>query len=239
MTKIIKTKYGELTVKDLSETLLHDLQTQLPYGFYPFSQEYNRAKFGFVVKCEGHEVPCLKQQTADMSKEAAVRLLNLHHCLILETYVKLIGKGFSGIYYATPYFKAKPDQRIETGIAHYIFPSTISGQLVDSGAYDRWMGAGCTNLFLEFMNYYQQNFNEEFRIPYIGVDCRTRSQLGGLVSGFMFFNDTIIYLGAELSDNDMRFSILAQTGIKEICHAPALPMEIKGNQLIRAKGKEN
>ena len=91
--------------------------------------------------------------------------------------------------------------------------------------------SGAGNDFLGWLNYPsnidQKEFNdikgEKFPVRYIGVDVRTRSQLGSILSGFMLCEDTIIYHG------------LSRNGIKSVAHAPSLPMEITKEQLNESK----
>ena len=85
------------------------------------------------------------------------------------------------------------------------------------------------------MKYFNENFDDKFRLQYIGIDLRTRSQIGSLVSGFMLFKDSIIYLGT-LHEDDPRFGVLAKNGVKSVIHAPSSPMEITPDQLVEAKG---
>ena len=88
---------------------------------------------------------------------------------------------------------------------------------------------------MNFVDEFKSNLTESFNIPYIGVDIRTRSQLGSILSSFMLYKTTIVYLGSNIQDNDPRFEMLAKNGIKEVVHAPALPMEITKEQLKEAK----
>lgn len=86
------------------------------------------------------------------------------------------------------------------------------------------------------MDYFQENFDDEFRLQYIGLVVRTCSQIGNLVSGFMLMGDTIVYHGT-LHEDDPRFGVLAKNGVKSIVHAPSMPMTISPDQLKIAKGK--
>lgn len=234
--RTLKTKFGDIQIIDLNDSLLHKLQSRLTYGFYSFGEDYNGARYGFVVRCGDKEIPCLKQQPVDGSKEFAYRLFSIHSLLILETYCQLMEKGYDSIYYATPYMKEKSDGQLESGIAHFIFPGKDQPE-APYKIYDGALGAGATGLFTKFIELYRSNFDDSFRIPYIGVDVRTRSQLGSIQSGFMLCENTIIFQGSQLREDDVRFEILAKHGIKEVVHAPSHPMTISPDQLKEAKGQ--
>lgn len=235
--KSIHTEHGDVEIKDLTPDILLELQKRLPYGFFPFNQEYNGARYGFVVKCDTDEIPLLKQQPVECSQDWAYRMIEIHTVLILVSYCKMIEDRIDGIYYATPYLKDKGQAGWESGIAHFIFPG--DEELSNNGlpdAYDEVFGNNATALFGLFMKYYNENFDDKFRLQYIGIDLRTRSQIGSLVSGFMLFKDSIIYLGT-LHENDPRFGVLAKNGVKSIIHAPSTPMQISSDQLAEAKGE--
>ena len=201
----------------------------------PLGQDVNGAKYGYVVKCGDDEIPCLKQQPADYPKDTAIKVLNIHQMLILKTYCKLAQQNIDMLYFATPYLREKHDGLFEPGIAHFIFPSENHQSVNGFSVYDWKLGEGATELFMNFVDEFKSNFTEAFNIPYIGVDIRTRSQLGSVLSSFILYKSSIIYLGAKIQDNDPRFDLLAKNGIKEVIHAPALPMEITKEQLKDAK----
>lgn len=231
----LNTASGIITITDLSEELLKEIQSYMTYGFMPFGQVVNGAKYGYVVKCGDDEIPCLKQQPADFPKDTAIKLLNIHQMLILKTYSKLAQLHLDMLYFATPYFKQKHDGLFESGVVHFIFPSENYLSDNELSVYDSELGKGATDLFIHFADEFKSNFTESFNIPYIGVDIRTRSQLGSVLSGFMLYKSSVIYLGTNILSNDPRFDMLVKNGIKEVVHAPALPMEITKEQLKEAK----
>ena len=233
--KTINTQYGSISVSDLDKSLLKELQARLTYGFYPFGKEFQGSRYGFVVRCGEKEIPCLKQQTVDTSKDMAEQLFTIHSCLILETYCKLRERNLDMIYYATPYIKDKQNGKYESGIAHFIFPGDCRPE-ASSKLYDGALGNGATGLFTSFMEIFGSLFDDNFNIQYIGVDLRTRSQLGSLSSGFMLYGDRIIFHGSQIREDDIRFELLAKLGITEVIHAPSMPMTISPNQLKEAKG---
>ena len=231
----LKTENGDIAITSLSEKLLKILQTKMTYGFMPFKKDFNGAKYGFVVKCDGKEIPCIKQQPIDYNQETALKLISLHNYLILETYCRLSRQNLDMVYYAVPYLKQKGDDSYESGVAHFIFPGDIDCQGDSSLAFDD-LGEGATFLLKAFMNEFNNIKGEKYPIPYIGLDVRTRSQLGSILSGFMLCKDTIIYHGAKVQEEDPRFGILVRNGIKSVVHAPSLPMEITNEQLNESKG---
>lgn len=140
------------------------------------------------------------------------------------------------VYYATPYIKEKDNGGYESGIAHFIFPGTDSPK-TEHFAYDNAMGVGATGCFMAFMNMFKSITKDDVKIPYIGLDMRTRSQLGSFISGFMLYKDTFIFHGTQIGENDFRFDLLAKHGIKEVVFAPSMPMSITPEQLNEAKCK--
>lgn len=233
----IETEHGPVKVLDPTEEILIELQKRLTYGFVPLGQDYQGYRYGFVVKCGDKEIPCIKQQPIDMDRSTAMRIMNLHGVLIVDTYCKFISKNLDCAYYATPYFKDKGDNRFESGIAHFIFPGDSLESDVDLGIgrsvtpYDGELGSGATKLLMDYVKEFQSHFDDKFRIQYIGLDVRTRSQLGSLVSGFMLLGNKLIFHGAKVSGEDPRFGIIARHGIDSVWHIPSLPMTISEDQL--------
>ncbi|MBR1433718.1 MAG: hypothetical protein IJ584_01250 [Bacteroidales bacterium] len=234
----IHTEYGDVEIKDLSHDMLKELQKRLPYGFWPFNEEFQGARYGFVVRCGADEIPLLKQQPVECDKERAMLLINVHFVGILSAYCKMAKDGIDGIYYATPYLKDKGEAGWESGVAHFIFPGEQT-PVPDSPvltSYDGAVGKGGTALLVRFMEHFKEIFDDKFRIDYIGIDVRTRSQIGNLVSGFMLMGKNIIYHGT-LHGDDPRFGVLAKNGVTSIVHAPSCPMTISPDQLKMAKGE--
>lgn len=180
---------------------------------------------------------CLKQQPVEVSEEVAHKLILLHHILILKTYIQIKDQIGDSIYYATPYLKNKGDRGYESGIAHFLFPEKVKGK-EEKECYDLIFGSGATNLFQMFVTTFQALKKEMgLGLSYIGVDVRTRAQLGALVSGFMIYKGHIIYHGAQVEDRDPRFAILVKAGIKQVIHMSSTPMEIRKDQLAFSKGE--
>ena len=234
----IHTEFGDVEIKGLSPDMLKELQQRLPYGFWSFDEEFQGARYGFVVRCGADEIPLLKQQPVECDKERAMMLINIHFVGILSAYCKMAKEGIDGIYYATPYLKNKGEAGWESGVAHFIFPGEQT-PVPDSPvltSYDGAVGKGGTALLVRFMEHFKEIFDDEFRVDYIGIDVRTRSQIGSLVSGFMLMGNTIIYHGT-LHEDDPRFGVLAKNGVTSIVHAPSRPMTISPDQLKMAKGE--
>lgn len=231
------TQFGQIEILPPEASMIKEIQRILPYGFYPFNQEINGYNFGFVIKCDSEEMKCLKQQPVEVSEEIAHKLILLHHILILKTYIEIKDQIGDSIYYATPYLKNKGDRGYESGIAHFLFPEKEKRR-EEKECYDLIFGSGATNLFQMFVTTFQA-LNKEMGLglSYIGVDVRTRAQLGALVSGFMIYKGHIIYHGAKVEDRDPRFAILAKAGIKQVIHMSSTPMEIRQDQLTFSKGE--
>ena len=233
------TQFGQIEIISPEASLIKEIQGILPYGFYPFNQEFKGYKYGFVIKCDSDEMKCIKQQPVEASEEVAHRLILIHHILILKTYLQIRDQIGDSIYYATPYLKNKGDRGFESGVAHFIFPENVKvGEGND--CYDSYFGSGATKLFQLFVSTFQEQKKEMgLGLSYIGFDIRTRAQLGALVSGFMLFKGHIIYHGAKIEDGDPRFAILAKAGIKQVIHMPSTTMEINQSQLAYSKGEQH
>ena len=90
---------------------------------------------------------------------------------------------------------------------------------------------------MTFAEVYQQiNKARGLNLQYIGLDLRTRAQLGALISGFMIYKGYFIYHGSQIKEGDPRFELLATRGIRQVIHMPSTPMEITQEQLTEAKG---
>ncbi len=234
----VNTKAGPIEILDPSESFLKEIQSILPFGCFPLEKAFNGYRFGFVVKCDSDELKCLKQQPIEVDEKIANKLIHLHHLLILDTYIQIKEKIGDSLYYATPYLKNKGDIGYETGIAHFFYPQKIT-HVIGNNAYESVFGKGATDLFMTFAKTYQDiNKASGLNLQYLGLDIRTRSQLGSLISGFMVYKGNFIYNGAQIWDGDPRFELLAKRGIFEVIHMPSAPMEIRQNQLAFAKGKE-
>lgn len=233
----MNTKFGQIEIISPDDLFLKEIQGVLPYGFYPLNQEINGYKYGFVVKCESDEMKCIKQQPVEYSEDVAHKLLLIHHILILHTYLKIKDQIGDSIYYATPYLKDKGHNRFESGIAHFIFPNNIKAA-DGNKAFDSFLGIGATTLFQKFASTFMEIMKQEgLSLSYIGIDIRTRAQLGALFSGFMLYKGNIIFHGAKVEEGDPRFDLLRKEGIKQIIHMPSTTMEISNEQLSNSKGE--
>lgn len=246
----IRTTKGEIELVAPSKELLQALQKQMKFGICPFQEEFQGAKYGFVVQCDDEEILCLKQQPVEAPQDIAAKMLYFHQMLILETYLQVGGNMDDGIYYATGYMKDKGDAGYESGIAHFIFPappkpkqkesifSRLFSKSEKSGWSDPYLGEGAQKLFDVFAKAFQLIKTQRgFKIQYIGLDIRKKSQLGMLQSGFMLYDGNFIYLGVQVVENDPRFELLASAGIKRVVHMPSMPMQIESDKLPLAKGE--
>ena len=110
---------------------------------------------------------------------------------------------------------------------------------IGNGAYESIFGKGATDLFMTFAKAYREiNKASGLNLQYLGLDIRTRAQLGSLISGFMIYKGNFIYNGTQIQDGDPRFELLANRGVFKVIHTPSTPMEIRQDQLAFAKGKE-
>lgn len=96
-----------IEILEPTDSLLKEIQSILPFGFYPFNESFNGYKFGFVIKCDSDELRCLKQQPVEVEEKVAHKLIHFHQLLTLETYIQIKDKIGDSLYYATPYLKKK------------------------------------------------------------------------------------------------------------------------------------
>lgn len=234
----VNTKMGQIELIEPSDTILKEIQSILPFGFFPFNESLNGYKYGFVIKCDSDELKCLKQQPIEVEENVAYKLIQIHQLLILDTYIQIKDKIGDSLYYATSYLKNKGDKGYETGIAHFLFPQNITHE-IKNGAYESYFGEGASDLFMTFANAYQEiNKTSGLNLQYLGLDIRTRAQLGSLISGFMIYKENFIYHGVQIQEGDPRFELLVKRGIFKVIHMPSAPMEIRQDQLTFAKGEE-
>jgi len=234
----VNTKSGNIEIIEPTNAFIEEIQSILPFGFYPFEKSFNGYRFGFVVKCDSDELKCIKQQPVEVEEKVAHKLIHFHHILTLDTYIQIKDKIGDSLYYATPYLKNKGDIGYESGIAHFLYPQNIAHKIAND-AYESVFGEGATDLFMTFAKTYQEiNKASGLKLQYLGFDIRTRAQIGPLISGFMIYKGNFIYHGTQIREGDPRFELLADRGIFKIIHMPSAPMEIKKDQLAFAKGKE-
>lgn len=234
----VNTKMGQIEISEPTDSLLKEIQSILPFGFLPFNESFNGYRFGFVIKCDSDEMKCLKQQPAEVEEKVAHKLILIHQLLTIDTYIQIKDIIGDSLYYATPYLKDKGDIGYETGIAHFFYPQNMEHK-IENGAYESLFGEGATDLFMTFAKAYQENNKASgLNLQYLGLDIRTRAQLGSMISGFMIYKGNFIYNGTQIQDGDPRFELLANRGVFKVIHTPSAPMEIRRNQLASAKGKE-
>jgi hypothetical protein len=64
--KCVNTKMGQIKILEPSKSVLKEIQSILPFGFFPFKESLNGYKFGFVIKCDSEELKCIKQQPVEV-----------------------------------------------------------------------------------------------------------------------------------------------------------------------------
>ena len=71
----------------------------------------------------------------------------------------------------------------------------------------------------------------------IGMDVRTRMQLGAIVFDFLAMNGSAICLKCGIRHDDPIWEFLYRSGIKDIWHLPSVPLTIAANDLAKARGE--
>lgn len=206
----VNTKMGQIEILEPTDSLLKEIQSILPFGFLPFNESFNGYRFGFVIKCDSDEMKCLKQQPAEVEEKVAHKLILIHQLLTIDTYIQIKDIIGDSLYYATPYLKDKGDIGYETGIAHFFYPQNMEHK-IENGAYESLFGEGATDLFMTFAKAYQENNKaSSLNLQYLGLDIRTRAQLGSMISGFMIYKGNFIYNGTQIQDGDPRFELFGK-----------------------------
>ena len=178
----VNTKSGQIEIIEPTHSTIKEIQSILPFGFYPFEESFNGYRFGFVVICDSEELNCIKQQPVEVEEKVAHRLIHFHQLITLDTYIQIKDKIGDSLYYATPYLKNKGDLGYESGLAHFLYPRNISHEIAN-GAYESFLGEGATDLFMTFVKAFQEiNKASGLNLQYVGLDIRTRAQLGSLIS---------------------------------------------------------
>jgi hypothetical protein len=246
MGKQIETSRGLISVIEPSSELISELKQLLKFGLYDFGKSNPSTKYGFVMQCEHEEVICLKQQPVEVESSRMNEMFQIQHLMICEAYTEFVKANLPGAYLATPYIINKADDKVEVGVAHFIFPDpnfnysqSEIGKSVGIELYDEDLGRGATTMFMEFHRCYNNAFeNTGFpKISYIGIDVRRRNELLKLAMFFMVLRDKIICLRSNLrEDTDPAWSIFANHQITEVTHLPSVPMEVTKEQLLKAKG---
>lgn len=234
----VNTKMGQIEILEPTDPLLKEIQSILPFGFLPFNESFNGYRFGFVIKCDSDEMKCLKQQPAEVEEKVAHKLILIHQLLTIDTYIQIKDIIGDSLYYATPYLKDKGEIGYETGIAHFFYPQNMEHK-IENGAYESLFGEGATDLFLTFAKAYQENNKASgLNLQYLGLDIRTRAQLGSMISGFMIYKGNFIYNEPKYRTGILVLNCLANRGVFKVIHTPSAPMEIRRDQLAFAKGKD-
>ena len=179
----------------------------------------------------------------EVEQEHAEQLFQLQHIMAMIAYCKYIKLGFLGAYLASPYIRQRDNGLWEAGISHFLFPSENEKKYSEasfSQVFDNEFGNGATGMFMGFIECYKRAFAEQkMKMPqYLGIDVRPRSHLKSLAMYFMVSGTDFFCLRANLREQeDVAWRILADEGISEVYHLPALPMTIDETDLNRAKGR--
>ncbi len=228
----INTPNGPIEIITTTPEILSTLQSLTPFGIDHLKEPFNGAQYGLVMAKGGKEVMCLKQQPLERPKQEAEMMFQMNHLIIMEAYTRFREHHFSGGYLASPYLRQRDNGLWESGIGHFIFPSS-DGSEADAeakhGAYDHHFGKGATTMLTRFIFdmrecYKDKPFKEP---PTIGLDLRPRSHLTFLAMYFMLLGSQILCLRANLREEDPAWAILAKAGIKEVVHLPCVPLEVR------------
>jgi len=244
MTKL-QTPIGTIDIVDPDETIFKKLQDILTFGIVSLRQPNNEKGYGIVMHCGNQEVFCLKQQPLEIERQAAEQLFKLQHMMIIDAYCRYLKLGFSGAYLASPYLRQRENGLWEAGVSHFIFPSEndkLNSEKSTVKAYDNQFGKGATDMFLGFMNCFNQAFIEAklTKPQYLGIDVRPRSHIQNLAMYFMVLGSDIICTRTNLREKeDVAWAILSKGGINKVYHIPSQPMTINESDLNIAKGRNS
>jgi len=239
--RTIPTPKGEVSLLNPEPAKLATLRQHLPLGMVGFPKEYQGARGGIVMKCGDREALAIKQQGPDEPTDFSNEMSFVYNLLIAESLQGYRQLGFSGCLMPCVYAREKGDTT-EVGFAYFGGPSPrgIESNEFPEGPYDDDFGLGFTTMFTHFVKQLQASAKRtDLPLePSIGLDVRTRSQLGTVQFGFLVYSGDIYCLKTVVSEKDPTWACLASKGIHEVYHMPSVPFELPEGQLKCAKPDE-
>lgn len=238
--RTIPTPKGDVHLVPIDRELFRQIRELMPYGIVGLKADNKPLEYGLVMQCDDTEVMGIKLQPPDCSQEqldAAVDA-NILLCSIAIPYY--LQNNYDGLLIPFPYFRDKGD-RFEAGISVFVFPKPGGKETLENielaGAYDNQFGVGATAMLVAFVKALKAAAKESniSLYPVIGMEPRPRMQLASLCFGYMVMGAKVIAIKTTITDQDVTWAILRDSGITEITHLPSQAAGISKADLAIAK----
>lgn len=238
--KTIPTPKGDIHLVPIDRELFQQIRKLMPYGIVGLKSAEKPLEYGLVMQCDDTEVMGIKLQPPDCSREQvnAAMDANILLCSIALPYY--LQHSYNGLLIPFPYVRNKGD-RFEAGISVFVFPKPDGNETREdtehAGAYDNQFGKGATAMLVAFVRALKAAAKESniSLYPVLGMEPRPRMQLGSLSFGYMVMGTTVIAIKSTITDKDVTWAILRDSGITEVVHMPSQPAGISKTDLAIAK----
>jgi hypothetical protein len=240
----ITTPKGDVRLAPIDRELFQELRGIMPYGIVGLKSDNKPLEYGLVMKCDDDEVMGIKLQPPDCSREQVPSTIETNIILISMAIPRYLENRYDGLLMPFPYVRDKGDW-YESGISVFVFPKLGGKETHENtphaGAYDNQFGKGATAMLIGFVKALQAAAKESNipLYPVIGMEPRPRMQLGSLSFGYMVMGDRVIAIKTTITENDVTWAILRDSGIIEITHLPSQPAAILKADLAIAKPQYN
>lgn len=236
----IQTPQGEVWLHPPPVDMLRAIRSCLPFGAVRYGATQKGADYGLVMQCGTRELYAVKQQPVDCDEAQSRISFRANSLLVAHSLAAYRGYGFSGLFMPCPYLRAKEGERYEAGIAYFAYPSPRgheSQEYPRQEAFDGRFGHGFTTMMSSFITCLKESSKEmgiSLAQP-VGLDVRSRLQLGSLGFGFMVLGPHILCLKTIVSEQDPTWTVLRSSGVTEVYHLPSQPIAIREEDLPLSK----
>jgi hypothetical protein len=223
---LAQTPYGELVLAGPSHADVHALFHAWPMGL----QQGDEIKCGlFFEDLEGNEQHGVKMQPPDCTDRDTAEMWMAQHraviALALQTY---IAWGFEGIMLPCPYLREK-DGSFESGIAFFPVPRGADAGRADPTLamrdVDEKLGTGASAMIVKMIQAIKQAMDQVGRPMYtcLGLDLRPRLALGSILLEFLVLGKTVYCLRTKPMPDDPVWGMLTAGGTHRVVRMPAIP----------------
>jgi len=229
-SQLLHTPHGDILFHPTSEAAFERLARTWPNGIVPLPDDAP-APFGIPFQKGQVEVSGVKLQGPDTPEQEAMTLLRIHQITIAGSLRDYLAAGFSGVLIPCAYLKSKGNELFETGMAFFAAPAPGGKELETPPGLphiDAALGAGTCNMIFT-MALGVPKCAERLKLPnptVIGVDVRTRLQIGSISLEFLVSGPDLFCLKKRVQPEDSIWTALSESGVKEVFSLPSLPIAI-------------